>query len=154
MRVKLCSRCPHTRRDLAGHSDPEAALQVCAKRCGEQEANTSYNSRRRQQCVTAPNIPGKAQPTAALSATESLASYGNIPAEQPFVQRSALTASRHARKATADGYAGFTPPESGWDEIRTATFPSLGFRKGACAGPVCLVKHREDGKYSTLGGAT
>jgi hypothetical protein len=131
MRVKLCSRCPYTPRDLAGHFDPEGALHVCAKCDGEQEASTSYYPRkphRRQRCVTAPNIPGIAQPTVVRSATEGLASYDNTAAEQRFVQRSAPTASRHGRKVIVDGYVGFTPPESGWGETPAATFLGSGFR--------------------------
>jgi hypothetical protein len=115
MRVKLCSRCPYTPRDLAGHYDPEGVLHVCAKCDGEQGASTNYcphKAHRRQQCVTAPNILGTAQPSVARSATENLASYGTTAAEPPSVQGSALTASRHARKATADGYVDFTPPDS------------------------------------------
>jgi hypothetical protein len=118
MKVKLCSRCPYTPRDLAGHFDPEGELHVCAKCDGEEEASTSFYPRkphRRQRCVTAPDIPGIAQPTVARSATEGLASYGTTAAEQPSVQRNAPTALRHGRKVIADGYVGFTPPKSRWD---------------------------------------
>jgi hypothetical protein len=54
MRVKLCSRCPYTPRDLAGHYDPEGILHVCAKCDGRQEASTNHYPRkayRRQQCA-------------------------------------------------------------------------------------------------------
>jgi hypothetical protein len=114
MRAKLCSRCPYTPRDLAGHYDPEGALHVCARCDGEQEASTNCYPRkapRRQQCAIAPNIPGMAQPSVARSATEGLASYGTTPGEPHFVQRSALTASRHARTTIADGYIDLTPPD-------------------------------------------
>jgi hypothetical protein len=114
MRVKPCSRCPYTPRDLAGHYDPEAILHVCAKCDGEQGASTNCYPRktdRRQQCVTLPNIPGMAQPSVVQFATEGLASYGTTPGEPRFVRRNALTASRRARKATADGYVDFTPPD-------------------------------------------
>jgi hypothetical protein len=115
MRVKLCSRCPYTPHDLAGHYDPQGDLHVCAKCDAEQGASTNYRphkTHRRQQCVTAPNIPGTAQPSVARSATENLASSGTTAAEPPSVQRSALTASRHVRKATAAGYVDFTPPDN------------------------------------------
>jgi hypothetical protein len=131
MRVKLCSRCPYTPRDLAGHYDPEGVLHVCAKCDGEQGASTNYcphKAHRRQRCVTAPNIPVTAQSSVARSATENLASYGTTPAEPLSVQRSAPTVSRRARKATADGYAGFTPPDNGCGDILAAIFRSSGFR--------------------------
>jgi hypothetical protein len=131
MRVKLCSRCPYTPRDLAGHYDPEGVLHVCAKCDGEHGASTSrrrHKAHRRQRCVTAPNIPVTAQSSVARSATENLASYGTTPAKPLSVQRSALTASRHAGKATADGYAGFTPPDNGGGEVLAAFFRNPGFR--------------------------
>ncbi len=131
MRVRLCSRCPYRPRDLAGHYDPEAVLHLCAKCDGEREASINHYPRkahRRQQCATLPNIPGTAQPSVARSATESLASSGSTPGELPFVRRSALTASRHARKATADGYAHFTLPDNGCGKTPAAIFQSSGFR--------------------------
>jgi hypothetical protein len=129
MRVKLCSRCPYIPRDLAGHYDPEGVLYACAKCDGEQGASTNYypsKAYRRQQCVTTPNILGTARPHVARFATEGLASYGTTPGEPPSVPRSALTASRHARKATADGYVDFTPPD-GRDEAPAAILRSSGF---------------------------
>jgi hypothetical protein len=131
MRVKLCSRCPYTPRDLAGHYDPEGVLHVCAKCDGEQAASTNYPPRkphRRQPCVTAPNVFGRTQPSVVRFATEGLASYGTIPGEPPSVQRSALTVSRYARTATADGYGDFTPPDNRRGEIPAAIFRSSGFR--------------------------
>jgi hypothetical protein len=114
MRVKLCARCPYTPRDLAGHYDPEAALHLCAKCDGEQGMLTNHyprESHRRRKCATVPNIFGMAQRSAAPSVTESLVSSGTTHGELPSVQRSALIASRPARMATADGYAGFRPPD-------------------------------------------
>ena len=114
MRVKLCTRCPYTPRDLAGHYDPEAALHVCAKCDGEQGMLTNHYPReayRRRACSTVPNIFGMAQRSAAPSVTESLVSSGTTPGELPSVQRSALIVSRPDRRPTADGYAGFTPPD-------------------------------------------
>jgi hypothetical protein len=114
MRVKLCSRCPYTPRDMAGHYDPEGVLHVCAKCDDEQEAGANCYPRkahRRQQCVIAPNTLGMERPSVAQFATEGLASYGTTAGKPHFVQRSALTASRHARKATADGYVGLMPPD-------------------------------------------
>jgi hypothetical protein len=124
MRVKLCSRCPYTPRDLAGHYDPEGDLHVCAKCDAEQGANPNYRphrTHRRQPCVTAPDIPRTAQPSVVRSATENLASSGTTRAEPPSVQRSALTASRHVRKATAAGYVDFTPPDNRRGEIPAAS---------------------------------
>lgn len=114
MRVRLCSRCPYAPRDLAGHYDPEGALHVCAKCDGEQGASTNYYPRkvhRRQQWPAATNIRGITKPSIARFATEGLASYGITHGEPRFVQRSASTASRPARKPTADGYVGSTPPD-------------------------------------------
>jgi hypothetical protein len=119
MRVKLCAQCPYTPRDLAGHYDPEGTLHVCAKCDGQQEASTNHYPReahRRQKCATVPNIFATAQPSVARSVTESLVSSGTIPGELPSVQRSAPSASRPAGKATADGYAGFTPPDGSCGE--------------------------------------
>lgn len=109
MRVKLCSRCPYAPRHLAGHYDPEAAIHVCAKCDDAETASTNCYPRkadRRQQCVTPPNISGVAQ-----FAMDSLASYVTTPGEPHFGRRSAPTASRHARKATVDGYVDITPPD-------------------------------------------
>jgi hypothetical protein len=121
MRVKLCSRCPYTPRDLAGHYDPQGDLHVCATCDAEQGANTNYRPHktpRRQQCVTALNFPGTAQPCVARSATDNLASSGTIRAEPPSVQRSALSTSRHVCETTA---AGYTPPDNGRRDNRVAS---------------------------------
>jgi hypothetical protein len=129
MRVKLCSRCPYTPRDLAGHYDPEGAIHVCAKCDGAERASTNCYPRkagRRQQCVTPPNIPGMVQPSVAQFVTESLASYGTTPGERHSVQGSALTASRHARKVTVDGYVDFTPPDDCGEPL-AAILPGSGF---------------------------
>jgi hypothetical protein len=68
-----------------------------------------------------------AQPSVAQFATEGLASYGTTPGEPRFARRNALTASRRARKATADGYIDFTPPDDR-DETLAVLFRSSGFR--------------------------
>ena len=110
MRVKLCASCPYRPRDLAGHYDPEATLHVCAKCDGEQGVLTKHYPReaqRRRECSTVYNIFGMAQRNGAPSVTESLVSSGTILGELLSVQRSALIATRPARKATADGYADF-----------------------------------------------
>jgi hypothetical protein len=130
MRVKLCSRCPYTPRDLAGHYDPEGVLYACAK-CDGQDASANHYPRkayRRQKCTTDPNISGTVQPGVAQSVTESLASSGTTPGELLFVPRGALTASRHARTATADGYVDFTPPDNGCGENHAAISRRSGFR--------------------------
>jgi hypothetical protein len=115
MRVKRCARCPYAPQDLAGHYDPEAALHVCAKCDGEQATPINHYPRdayRRRQCATIPNVFETTQRSVARSVTETLASSGTTPGERPSVQRSALIASRPARTATADGYAGFKPPDN------------------------------------------
>jgi hypothetical protein len=119
MRVKLCARCPYTPRDLAGHYDPKGVLHACAKCDGQQGAGTNHYPRkahRRQKCTTVPNIFVTAQRSVARSVTDGLVSSGTIPGELPSVPRSAPIASGPAGRATADGYAGFTPPDSGCNE--------------------------------------
>jgi hypothetical protein len=114
MRVKLCARCPYTPQDLAGHYDSEGTLHVCAKCDGQQEASTNHYPRdahRRHKCAIVPSIFAMAQPSVARSVTEGLVSSGTIPGAPPSVQKSAPSASRPAGKATADGCAGFTPPD-------------------------------------------
>ena len=130
MRVKLCSRCPYAPRDLAGHYDPEAAIHVCAKCDGAETASTNCYPRkadRRQQCETPPNIPGMVQPSVVRFATESSASYGTIPGEPHSARRIAPTASRRARKATADGCVDFTPPDDRAEPL-AAILRNSGFR--------------------------
>jgi hypothetical protein len=119
MKVKLCARCPYKPRDLASHYDPEAAPHVCAKCDGEQGMPTNHYPRevyRRTKCATVPNIFGRAQRSAAPSVTASLVSSATTRGELPSVQRNALIASRTARRATADGYAGCKPPDNSCGE--------------------------------------
>ena len=136
MRVKLCARCPYTPRDLAGHYDPEGTLHVCARCDGQQEASTNHYPRgahRRQKCATVPNIFATAQPSVARSVTESLVSSGTIPGELHSVQRSALIASRPARRATADGYADFKLPDNSYSESHVQICQRSGFRNKEAA---------------------
>jgi len=115
MRVKPCARCPYTPQDLTGHYDPEAALHVCARCDGEQAMLTNHyprETRRRRKCATVPSIFGMAQRSAVPSVTESLVSSATTAGDLPSVPRGALIASRPARRQTADGYAGFTPPDN------------------------------------------
>jgi hypothetical protein len=114
MRVKLCARCPYAPRDLAGHYDPEATFHVCAKCDGEQGGPIKHYPReaqRRRKCSTVHNIFKMAQRSAAPSVTEGLVSSGTTPGEVPSVRRSALIASKPARRATADGYSDLRPPD-------------------------------------------
>jgi hypothetical protein len=114
MRVKLRARCPYAPRDLVGPYDPEAALHACAKCDGVQGTPVKHFPRkahRRRKCATFPNIFGTAQRSAVRSVTESLVLCGTTPAELPSVQRSALIASRPARRATADDYADLKSPD-------------------------------------------
>ena len=73
-------------------------------------------TRRRRKCAAVSNIFGMAQRSAAPSVTESLVSSATTPVELPSVQGSALIASRPAGRLTADGYAGFKPPDNGCSE--------------------------------------
>ena len=78
---------------LVSHSSARLYLS-----CGR-----DVGANRRQRCATVTSAFGTAQPNAAPSATEDLASSGTTPARPHFVQRSALTASRPAGRTTADG---------------------------------------------------
>jgi hypothetical protein len=125
MTVIPCSQRPYTPGDLAGLYD------LRAKCDGGQRVSINYHpykAQRRQQCVTTSNISGMVQQSVARSATEGLASYGGTPAKPRSARRNALTASRHARKVTADGYFGFTPPENGCGETPTAISRCSEFR--------------------------
>jgi hypothetical protein len=136
MRVKLCARCPYTPQDLTGHYDPEAALHLCTKCDGEQGMVTNHYPReahRRRKWATVPNIFGMAQRSAAPSVTESLVSSGITAGELPSVQRSAPIASRPARRATADGYADFEPPDNSCSETHAEISHHSGFRNKEAA---------------------
>jgi hypothetical protein len=114
MRVKLCARCPYTPRDLTGHYDPEATLHLCAKCDGEQGALTKRfprETRWRRECSKTPNTFNMAPRSAVPSVTAGSVSSDTTAGELHSVQGSALIASRPDRRPTADGYAGFTPPE-------------------------------------------
>jgi hypothetical protein len=83
-------------------------------------------AQRRRECSTAPNILSMAQRRGAPSVTESLVSSGTTPAELASVQRSALLASRPARRATADGYADLRRPDQALqaheEELKSSAF--------------------------------
>jgi hypothetical protein len=118
MRVKLCSRCPYTPRDLAGHYDPEGILHACAM-CDSRQNEASANhpprkAQRRQKCATVSNILPTAQPSVARSVTENLGLSGTTPGAPHFAQGSALNISRPVGTPTKNGYADFeTPPDNG-----------------------------------------
>jgi hypothetical protein len=80
---------------------------------------------RRRKCSTAPNIFSMAQRSGAPSVTESLVSSGTIPVELASVQRSALLASRPARRATADGYADLGRPDQALQAHKEDLEPSV-----------------------------
>jgi hypothetical protein len=147
MSANLCSVCPYTPRDLAGHYDPESVLYVYAKCDGARGASTNDYPRkvnRRQQCAAFPNVHRTAQSSVARSAAENLASSGTTPGEPPSVRRSALTASRHVRMGTADGCVESTPPDNDCGETPAAFFPKF---RSICAPP-------PDGRHCfALGGA-
>ena len=97
---------------------------------GEQEASTNHYPRkthRRQECATVFNIVLTAQPNVARSVRESLASYGTTPGEPPFVQRSALTASRPVETTTADFCPRFRSPNDSGGDHHAAISRSLSF---------------------------
>src|SRR5579863_3486165 len=108
MRVKLCPRCPYSPRDLADHYDIDAALHLCAA-CDAQY--DPCKTLRRRTCRTRTIYPtSKAsliERRAALSVTESSASFAIIDAAGPSVQRGASSVSGCAGRATAGGYGDF-----------------------------------------------
>jgi hypothetical protein len=65
--------------------------------------------------------------------TESLVLSATIPGELPSVQRSAAIASRPAARLTADGYAGFKPPDNGCSENDEEISRRSGFRNKEAA---------------------
>ena len=136
MRVKLCSRCPYAPQDVASHYDPEAALHLCANCDIEQGMLTNHYPRaayRRRQCATIPSVLEIAQRSVAQSVTETLVSSGTTPGELPSVQRNALIASGPARRATADGYADFKPPDNSCSENHAEISRRLGCRNKEAA---------------------
>jgi hypothetical protein len=134
MRVKLCSRCPYTPRDLAGHYDPDGVLHACATCDGRQsEASADHPPRkaqRRQKCATVSNFLPTAQPSVARSVTENSALSGTTPGAPHYVQGNALNSSRSVGMPTRIGYAGFeTPPDNGCSsEHHAAISGRSGFR--------------------------
>jgi hypothetical protein len=132
MRVKLCSRCPYTPRDLAGHYDPEGVLHACATCDGRHnEASADRSPRkRRQKCRIVSNILPTAQPSVARSVTENLALSGTTPGAPHFAPGNALLSSGPVGKPTRNGYTDFeTPPDNGCGgEHHAAISRHSGFR--------------------------
>ena len=115
MRVKLCTRCPYTPRDLEAHYDPVAANHACARCDGEQDRDKLHYPRdtyRRRKCSIVPSILSIPRRSAAPTVAESSVSSGTIPGDRSSVRRSAPIASSFTGKATADGFTGFEPPGS------------------------------------------
>jgi hypothetical protein len=118
MRVKLCTRCPYTPHDLAGHYDPDAAFYACAKCDAIFDSRNLGEAYRRRQWPTIPptisSIPQRVVP----SATDDSASSATTPGAPLCAQGSASIASRPAETATPDGCANFSPRD---DRHRTGT---------------------------------
>src|ERR1700721_160122 len=87
---------------------------------GSQRLGSGAGASRGHKCATVLSINATAQRNAARSVTESLVSLGTTPGEPPFVQRSALIASKSARKATVDCCLDSKPPDSGCGEQHAA----------------------------------
>jgi hypothetical protein len=112
MRVKLCTRCPYTPRDLSGHYDPVAVLHLCTKCDGEQVASSNHYPRkthRRQECATVFNIDAIAQPSVARFVRKGLASSDTTLGKPPSAPVGAPTDSRLVERTTADFYHVFRP---------------------------------------------
>jgi hypothetical protein len=119
MRVKLCTRCPYTPRDLSRHYDPKAVVHLCVKCDTGQVASTDHYPRkthRRQECATIFNIDATAQPIVARSVRDGLASSGTTPGERPSAPESAPTVSEFVGRTTADFYPATRLPNSCGDD--------------------------------------
>ena len=130
MRVKLCTRCPYTPRDLEGHYDPVAAHHACARCDGEQDRDKLYYPRdtyRRRKCSIVPSILSILRRSAALTVAGSSVSSGTIPGDRTSVRKSAPIASSFAGKATANGFTRFEPPGSDSESLE-GNCPSSGSR--------------------------
>jgi hypothetical protein len=130
MRVKLCTRCPYTQRDLSGHYDAKAVLHLCAKCDGEQVASTNHyprKTRRRQECATVFKSDAIAQPSVARSVEDNLASSDITLGKPPSAPGSAPTDSRLVERTTVDFYHVFRPP-NGRGDNRAAIFRSSSFQ--------------------------
>jgi hypothetical protein len=127
MRVKLCTRCPYTPRDLEGHYDPDAADHACARCDGEQDRGKLYFPRetyRRRKCSIILNTFNIRQRSAAPSVAGSSVSSGTIPGNRTSVRRRAPIASRSGEKTTADGFTRFEPPGSDRESLEANRSPS------------------------------
>jgi hypothetical protein len=115
MRVKLCTRCPYTPRDLEAHYDPVAANHACARCDGEQDRDKLYYPRdtyRRRKCSIVPSILSIPRRSAAPSVAASSVSSGTTPGDRSSVRRGAPSASSFTGNATANGLTRFEPPGS------------------------------------------
>ena len=113
MPVKLQARCPSRRENWQATTIPRAYFTSALDPTPMATENPlpSQTHRRRQACVTLPNITGTAQPSAARSVTDDLVSPATMSAEQPSAQGSALTASGSVGTTTADGCITLRPPD-------------------------------------------
>jgi hypothetical protein len=114
MRVKLCTQCPYTPRDLEDHYDPQATAHACARCDGEHDKIKMHYPRetyRRRKCSLAPKIFSIPQPSAAPLVAGSSVSSDTILADCSSVRRSVSNASTFVGRATAGGCAIFEPLE-------------------------------------------
>ena len=115
MRVKLCTRCPYTPRDLEAHYDPVAANHACARCDGEQDRDKLHYPRdtyRRRKCSIVPSILSIPRRSAAPAVAASSVSSGTIPGDRSSVRGSVSIASRSSEKALENGFTRFEPPGS------------------------------------------
>jgi hypothetical protein len=115
MRVKLCTRCPYTPRDLEDHYDPEATAHACARCDGERDKVKMYyplETYRRRKCSIVPKIFSISQRSAAPCVAGGSVSSGTIPGDRNSAQGNALIASRSVGRATAGGCESFKPAET------------------------------------------
>jgi len=134
MRVKLCSRCPYTPRDLGHHYDAQAIAHACARCDGEQVKVKLYHPLepyRRRKCSIVPKLFNIPQRGVAPCVAESSVSSVTIPGDRTSVRRNVLIASTYVGRATAGGCgcAPFKPPETGSKETLSETSSHSSFRK-------------------------
>jgi hypothetical protein len=111
MRVKLCTRCPYTPRDLADHYDPDAALYACAKCDALFDRQNLGEAHRRPQWSAIPPTISMIPQGVAPSATDDSASSATTSGEPLCARGSASIAATPAERATTDGCADFAPPD-------------------------------------------
>jgi hypothetical protein len=120
MRVKLCTRCPYTPRDLADQYDAGATQYLCPA-CDLEHDRRKSLRRGTCQTIETSNTTGIIELRAAPFATEASASFAITAAAPPCAPKNASSISPAAARTTAAGYGDFGLPEDGGDRAATST---------------------------------